>query len=52
MLAVSLKWRLGVVRRRPKGTELGASDRSQWNGGQILCLPRGWEEPGLGGGQG
>lgn len=21
MLAVSLKWRLGVVRRRPKGTE-------------------------------
>lgn len=23
MLAVSLKWRLGVVRRRPKGTEWG-----------------------------
>lgn len=24
MLAVSLKWRLGVVRRRPKGTDGGA----------------------------
>jgi hypothetical protein len=29
MLAVSLKWRLGVVRRRPKGTE----QRLLWGAG-------------------
>lgn len=37
MLAVSLKWRLGVVRRRPKGTGVGGARSSP-----AACLGAGW----------
>lgn len=39
MLAVSLKWRLGVVRRRPKGTEQRSAVGAGGATGEAPSLP-------------
>lgn len=48
MLAVSLKWRLGVVRRRPKGTKLVRGANGMW--GRSCACPGAGRDLGLGGG--
>lgn len=46
MLAVSLKWRLGVVRRKPKGTEgrllWGAEGATEGGSLSTLGAPVSW----------